>query len=82
MRRLLVLIPLFGALAFPPPRRIGACDHLIQPGHNDACSPRRRHVEGTNIDFSDNQSQLVKEIRHVQFTGTLYNSSDLLNSVP
>jgi hypothetical protein len=40
------------------------------------------HIEGTNISFQDDQGQLVKQIRHVHFTGTLYNSSDLSKSVP
>jgi hypothetical protein len=40
------------------------------------------NAEGTNISFYDEQSQLVKQIRHLQFTGTLYNSSDLSKSVP
>jgi hypothetical protein len=37
---------------------------------------------GTNITFYDNQNQLVRQIRHGSFTGTLYNSSDLSKSVP
>jgi hypothetical protein len=39
-------------------------------------------AEGTNINFLDDANQLVKQIRHVQFTGTLYNSADLSKSVP
>jgi hypothetical protein len=37
---------------------------------------------GTNITFYDDQNQLVRQIRHGSFTGTLYNSSDLSKSVP
>ena len=40
------------------------------------------HIEGTNISFFDDEGGLVKQIRHVHFTGTLYNSSDLSKSVP
>jgi hypothetical protein len=34
------------------------------------------------VDFYDDAGQLVKQIRHVSFTGTLYNSTDLSKSVP
>jgi hypothetical protein len=37
---------------------------------------------GTNITFYDDQNQLVRQIRHGSFTGTLYNSSNLSKSVP
>jgi hypothetical protein len=39
-------------------------------------------AEGTDIDFYDGQNELTREIRHVAFTGTLYNSGDLSKSVP
>jgi hypothetical protein len=34
------------------------------------------------INFYDNAGRLVKQIRHVTFTGTLYNSTDLSKSIP
>jgi hypothetical protein len=34
------------------------------------------------VNFYDDAGRLVKEIRHVSFTGTLYNSTDLSKSVP
>jgi hypothetical protein len=34
------------------------------------------------VNFYDDAGQLVKQIRHVSFTGTLYNSTDLSKSVP
>jgi hypothetical protein len=34
------------------------------------------------VSFYDDAGQLVKEIRQVSFTGTLYNSTDLSKSVP
>jgi hypothetical protein len=34
------------------------------------------------VSFYDDAGQLVKEIRHVSFTGTLYNSTDLSKSIP
>jgi hypothetical protein len=34
------------------------------------------------IDFYDEAGGLVKEIRHVRFTGTLYNSTDPSKSIP
>jgi hypothetical protein len=34
------------------------------------------------IDFYDDSGRLVKQIRHVSFTGTIYNSTDLSKSVP
>jgi hypothetical protein len=34
------------------------------------------------VSFYDDAGRLVKEIRHVTFTGTLYNSTDLSKSVP
>jgi hypothetical protein len=37
---------------------------------------------GTNITFYDDQNQLVRQIRHGSFTGTLYNAGDLSKSVP
>jgi hypothetical protein len=40
------------------------------------------NVEGTNISFYDDNNRLVRQIRHVSFTGTLYNSSDLSKTVP
>jgi hypothetical protein len=39
-------------------------------------------AEGTNIDFYNGQNQLSREIRHVAFTGELYNSDDLSTAVP
>ena len=35
------------------------------------------NAKGTNISFYDDQNQLVRQIRPVSFTGTLYNSTDL-----
>jgi hypothetical protein len=35
-----------------------------------------------NIDFYDDSGNLVKEIRHVDFTGTLYRTDDLSKTVP
>jgi hypothetical protein len=34
------------------------------------------------INFYDDAGRLVKQIRHVTFTGTLYNSTDLSKSIP
>jgi hypothetical protein len=34
------------------------------------------------ISFYDDAGRLVKQIRHVSFTGTLYNSTDLSKSIP
>lgn len=34
------------------------------------------------INFYDDAGRLVKQIRHVSFTGTLYNSTDLSKSIP
>ncbi|HZC52581.1 MAG TPA: hypothetical protein VE441_08800 [Mycobacterium sp.] len=38
-------------------------------------------ADGANINFDSDTGQLVKQIRHVQFSGTLSNSSDLAKSV-
>ena len=35
-----------------------------------------------NIDFFDDSGKLVKEIRHVDFTGTLYRTDDLSKTIP
>ena len=34
------------------------------------------------INFYDDAGRLVKQIRHVSFTGTIYNSTDLSKSIP
>lgn len=34
------------------------------------------------INFYDDAGRLVKQIRHVHFTGTIYNSTDLSKSIP
>jgi hypothetical protein len=39
-------------------------------------------AEGTNISFYDDAGNLTRQIRHIAFTGTLYNSTDLSKSVP
>jgi hypothetical protein len=39
-------------------------------------------VTRRSIEFSDESGQLVKEIRHVDFTGTLYRSDDLSKTIP
>jgi hypothetical protein len=39
-------------------------------------------VTRRSIEFSDDSGQLVKEIRHVDFTGTLYRSDDLSKTIP
>jgi hypothetical protein len=94
MRRLLIAIALIGALAVPA--SVGAASGpVITPVSRGVTTPIpfgancgsfvvlfTVNAEGTNISFYDDQSQLVKQIRHVQFTGTLYNSSDLSKSVP
>lgn len=39
-------------------------------------------VTRRSIEFSDDSGHLVKEIRHVNFTGTLYRSNDLSKTIP
>jgi hypothetical protein len=39
-------------------------------------------VTRRSIQFSDDSGHLVKEIRHVDFTGTLYRSNDLSKTIP
>jgi hypothetical protein len=39
-------------------------------------------VTRRSIEFSDDSGHLVKEIRHVDFTGTLYRSDDLSKTIP
>lgn len=39
-------------------------------------------VTRRTIEFSDDSGHLVKEIRHVDFTGTLYRSDDLSKTIP
>ena len=39
-------------------------------------------VTRRSIEFSDDSGHLVKEIRHVNFTGTLYRSDDLSKTIP
>ena len=94
MRRLLIVIALIGALAVPATAG-AASGPVITPVSRVVTTPIpfgascgsfvvlfTVNAEGTNISFYDEQSQLVKQIRHLQFTGTLYNSSDLSKSVP
>jgi len=40
------------------------------------------HVVRRSIRFSDDSGNLVKEIRHVDFTGTLYRTDDLSKTIP
>jgi hypothetical protein len=94
MRRLLLLIPLAGALAVPA---TAVCESgpVITPVSRVVTTPIpfgascgsfvvlfTVDAEGTNISFYDDQDKLVKQIRHLHFTGTLYNSNDLSKSVP
>jgi hypothetical protein len=39
-------------------------------------------VTRLSIEFSDDSGHLVKEIRHINFTGTLYRSDDLSKTIP
>ena len=63
---------------------------VTKPGPNIACTPYGysfntlatftviRHT----IQFYDDSGNLAKEIRHVDFTGTLYRTDDLLKTIP